>query len=89
MNPTTKQRRGNAMAQRKTDRAAIEQLKEMVLTLQERNAELLKALENLVPLAFREAASLASDEETTRARKAWRDIDKAKAAIAKAEGGAA
>jgi hypothetical protein len=76
------------MAQRKTDRAAIEQLKEMVLTLQERNGELLNALGNLVPLASREAASLASDEETTRARKAWRNIDKAKAMIAKAEGGA-
>jgi hypothetical protein len=77
------------MAQRKTDGAAIEQLKEMVFALQERNGQFLKALENLVPLASREAASLASDEETTRARKAWRDIDKAKAVIAKAKGGAA
>lgn len=77
------------MPQRKTDAAAIEQLKEMVFGLQEQNGELLKALENLIPLAFREAASLASDEEATRARKAWREIDKAKAVIAKAKGGAA
>ena len=32
------------MAQRKTDRAAVEQLKEMVFTLQEQNGELLEAL---------------------------------------------
>jgi hypothetical protein len=77
------------MAQRKTDAAMIDQLKQMVFTLQEQNGQLLKALENLIPLASREAASLASDEEATRARKAWRDIDKAKAVIAKAKGGAA
>jgi hypothetical protein len=77
------------MTQRKTDAAMIEQFKEMVLSLQEENAELLEALENLVPLASREAASLASDEEATQARRAWRKIDKAKAVIAKAEGGAA
>jgi hypothetical protein len=77
------------MAQRKTDRAMIDQFKEIVFTLQEQNGELLEALENLVPLASREAASLASDEEATHARRAWRKIDKAKAAIAKAKGGAA
>jgi hypothetical protein len=32
------------MAQRKTDRAMIDQLKEMVFALQEENAELLEAL---------------------------------------------
>jgi DNA-binding GntR family transcriptional regulator len=77
------------MAQRKKDGALIDQLKDMVLSLQEENAELLEALENLVPLASREAASLASDEEAAQARRAWRKIDKAKAVIAKAKGGAA
>jgi hypothetical protein len=45
------------MAQRKTDGAIIEQLKDLVFTLQEQNGELLKALENLIPLAARETCA--------------------------------
>lgn len=44
MQPQTKSERGNIMAQRKQDTQSIEQLKQMVYTLQEHRGDLLETL---------------------------------------------
>lgn len=51
--------------------------------------DLLEALEALLPLASQEAAHLADDDMPEDAAAAWTLIEQARAAIAKAKGGAA
>ena len=72
------------MAQRKKDGALIDQLKEMVLSLQEQNADQVEALEECLRF-FKKHSFVTRLTIDGHAKKA---VLKTQAAIAKAKGGA-